>query len=261
MPTAAGLYYFVHGEDLDERPPVLLLHGAGGSHLSWPPQIRRLNGQRIFAPDLPGHGKSEGLGSQDIVEYARAVVEFMKATRLASAVIVGCSMGSAIALTLALRYRKRVLGLGLVGSGAKMRVAESTLELASNPSLFLQTVETVIESSYSPDVDPRIKELAVQQMAETRQAVLYSDFLACDAFDIMERVNKIRVPTLLITGSADRMTPPNRAQYLHDQIEGSQLEIIDGAGHMVVVERPDKVVELLARFLDGIPYSLLKAAS
>lgn len=257
MPTAAGLYYFVYGEDLDDHPPVLLLHGAGGSHASWPPQLRRLSGQRVYTPDLPGHGKSEGLGRQEIAEYTTAVFEFMKALRLSSAVIVGFSMGSAIALSLALKYRKRALGLALIGAGAKMRVAESTLELASNPSMFLPTVETVVENSYSPNVDPRIKEFAVRQMAETRQAVLYGDFLACDAFDAMAQVSKIRVPTLLITGSVDRMTPPNRAEYLQSQIEGAQLEIVDGAGHMVIVEQPDEVVELLSDFLDRIPYQNL----
>jgi pimeloyl-ACP methyl ester carboxylesterase len=131
----------------------------------------------MYTLDLPGHGKSGGLGRQEIIEYSKAVVEFMKALRLGSAAVVGFSMGSAIALSLALAYRKRVLGLALIGSGAKMRVAESTLELASNPSMFLSTVEMVIENSYKPNVDPRIKELAVQQMAETRPAVLYSDFV------------------------------------------------------------------------------------
>jgi pimeloyl-ACP methyl ester carboxylesterase len=208
----------------------------------------------MFTLDLPGHGKSGGLARQEITEYSKAVVEFMKALRLASAVVVGFSMGSAIALSLALGYRKRVLGLALIGSGAKMRVAESTLELASNPSTFLPTVETVVENSYSQNVDPRVKELAVQQMAETRPAVLYSDFLACDAFDAMERVNKIRVPTLLITGSADRMTPPNRAEYLRKQIEGAQLQIVEGAGHMVIIEQPDEVADLLTEFLGRIPY-------
>lgn len=254
MPTAAGLYYFAHGDDLRDRPPVLVLHGAGGSNLSWPPQIRRLSGQRMFTLDLPGHGKSEGVGSQDITEYSKAVLEFIKALRLSSVVLVGFSMGSAIALSLALQYKKRVLGLGLFGSGAKMRVAASTLELTSNPSTFLSAVEKVIENSYSSDVDPRITELAIQQMAETRQAVLYGDFLACDEFDAMERVSKINVPTLLISGSADRMMPPNRAEYLRDQIEGAQLHIIEGAGHMVMIERPDEVASLLGKFLDQIPY-------
>jgi pimeloyl-ACP methyl ester carboxylesterase len=123
------------------------------------------------------------------------------------------------------KYRKRVQGLALLGSGAKMRVAQSTLELASNPVYFPPDVETVVENSYSSNVDPRVKELAIQQMAETRQAVLYSDFLACDAFDAMQRVNKIHVPTLLITGSVDRMTPPNRAQFLHEQIEAQSCTL------------------------------------
>lgn len=243
-----------------DRPPVVLLHGAGGSHLSWPPQIRRLSGQRIFTLDLPGHGKSNGLGSQDIAEYSKAVVDFMKTLRIGPAVVVGFSMGSAVAISLALQYRRRVLGLALIGSGAKMRVAASTLELASNPTFFLPAVEAVIENSYSPNVAPRVKELAVEQMAETRPAVLYSDFLACDAFDAMQRVNKIRVPTLLITGSADRMMPPNRAEYLRDQIDGAQLHIVQGAGHMVMVEQPDEVAELLTGFLDEIPYKDLVRA-
>jgi pimeloyl-ACP methyl ester carboxylesterase len=211
----------------------------------------------MFTLDLPGHGKSNGLGRQDISEYSKAVVEFMKALRIGPAVVAGFSMGSAIALSLALQYRRRVLGLALLGSGAKMRVATSTLELASNPTFFLPAVESVVENSYSPNVAPRVKELAVEQMAETRPAVLYSDFLACDAFDAMERVKKIRVPTLLITGGADRMTPPNRAEYLRDQIEGAQLHIIEGAGHMVMIEQPDEVAELLTEFLDRIPYKNL----
>lgn len=254
MPTAAGLYYFVHGEELRDRPPVLLLHGAGGSHLSWPPQIRRLTGQRIFALDLPGHGKSDGIGMQDIDEYAKSVYEFMKAVRLSNVVVVGISMGSAIAMSLALAYRKRVIGLGLIGSGAKLRVAASTLEGTSNSSTFLPVVEAVIENSYSSNVDPRVKELAVQQMAETRQTVLYGDFLACDEFDVMERVDKIDIPTLIICGSQDRMTPPSRSTYLHEQIESSQMHILEDTGHMAMIEQPEAVAGLLSEFVEKIPY-------
>ena len=156
MPTAAGLYYFASGEELRDRPPVLLLHGGGGSHLSWPPQVRRLSGQRMFTLDLPGHGKSEGIGRQEIDEYGKSIIEFMKTLRLSAAVVVGFSMGSAIAISLALNYRKRVLGLGLLGAGAKMRVAPATLEMAANPSTFQSAVETIVENSYSATADERL---------------------------------------------------------------------------------------------------------
>ena len=252
MPTAAGLYYFAHGEDFLDRPPVLLLHGAGGSHLNWPPQLRRLTNQRVYTLDLPGHGKSEGVSKQDIGEYSTSVVEFMKALRISNAVIVGFSMGSAVALALALRYRKRPIALVLIGSGAKMRVDSTVLEMASNSSTFDATVETIIGNSYSSDVDLHIKELAGRQLAETRPTVLYGDLLACDAFDVMDQVKKIHVPTLLICGGADRMTPPNRSEYLHNQIKDARLHILEGAGHMVMIEQPDQVAHLLDSFIDEI---------
>ena len=70
----------------------------------------------------------------------------------------------------------------------------------------------------------------------------------------MERVDKIQVPTLLICGSSDRMTPPNRSEFLHEHIEGSQLHIVEGAGHMAMIERPDEVAGLLGEFVDRILY-------
>ena len=252
MPIAAGMYYFAHEEDLEDRPPILLLHGAGGSHLNWPPQLRRLPGQRIYALDLPGHGKSNDVGRQAISEYSNAVYKFMKALHLFKAIIVGFSMGSAVAITLALQYRKRVAALCLIGSGAKLRVSPALLEMAANPSMFKDTVVEVIENSYSAEADSQLKQLAIQQMAEGRPATLYGDFLACDTFNEMDQVDKINVPTLLICGSTDRMTPPNRSEYLRDVIKGARLHIIDGAGHMVMSERPDAVAGLLGVFLDEV---------
>ena len=231
---------------------MILIHGAGGTHLHWPPQIRRLASQRVFAPDLPGHGKSEGVARQGIREYSAVLAEFMQKLKLKKAVFVGLSMGSAIALQIALRYPKRVLGLGLLGSGAKLRVAPAVLESSANPAAFNATVQMVIENSYGPDVDPRVKELAIQQLEETRPSVLHSDFLACDSFDVMQKIGKIRVPTLIICGAEDRMTPVKFSNYLRDHIGGARLEVVTGAGHMVMIEKPDETAKLLEEFLNSI---------
>src|SRR3972149_963517 len=134
MPFAAGLYYFVHEVENATRPPVILIHGAGGTHLNWPPQVRRLTGQPIYAVDLPGHGKSEGIGKQTIRDYAEDIVEFMKALKFRAAVMIGHSMGGAIALLLALYHSPRVIALGLIGSGAKLRVAPAILDAAADPA-------------------------------------------------------------------------------------------------------------------------------
>lgn len=252
MPKSSGLYYFSHGEDKLDRPPVILIHGAGGTHLHWPPQIRRLAGQRVYVPDLPGHGKSEGVAKQGIREYSTVLAEFMQALKLKKAVFVGLSMGSAIALQMALRYPKRILGLVLLGSGAKLRVAPAVLESSANPTAFNATIQMVIGNSYGPDIDPRVKELAIQQLEETRPSVLHSDFLACDSFDVMEKIGKIHAPTLLICGAEDRMTPVKFSEYLRDHIEGARLEIVEGAGHMVMIEKPDETAKLLEEFLNSI---------
>jgi pimeloyl-ACP methyl ester carboxylesterase len=254
MPVAAGLYYFAHeAEDLS-RPPLILIHGAGGHHLFWPPQIRRMPNQRIFAVDLPGHGKSEGIGYQTIDDYTREVIGFIKALKLNAAVLAGHSMGSAIALKAAIRFPKRVLGLCLIGGGARLPVAPSLLQSASDPSTFTAAVRMVIDNSFSPQADPRLKELAAQRMAETRPSVLYGDFLACDAYTITDQLSKVSAPTYILCGALDRMVPLNNSEFLRDKITGAKMDIGPNAGHMLMLEQPDQTADRLNDFLNTITY-------
>jgi len=254
MPTAAGLYYYSHNEDDLSRPPVILIHGAGGTHLHWPPDIRRMDGPRIYAIDLPGHGKSSGLGEQSIDEYTGSVVEFMNATGLHAAVVVGHSMGSAIAITLTIEHPNRVRGLGLVGSGARLRVAQEILDGSADLTKFQQVVRAINDLAYGSWVDPRFKEQAAKRMAETRPAVLHGDFLACNAFSVMDRLPEIHVPTLILCGKEDKLTPLRYSEYLRDQIPLAELQVVERAGHMVMLEEPVIVAGVLADFLNKIPY-------
>ncbi len=262
MPIAAGYYYFAHeAEDrVKKRPPVILIHGAGGNHLSWPPQIRRMADEKIYALDLPGHGKSEGAGRHSIDEYADDVIAFMTALNIRAALIVGHSMGSAIALTLALKFPKKVLGLGLLGSGSKLRVAPLILETVGNPNTFESAVEMINENCFSLDTPQNLKELSKRTMLEIRPPVLLGDFLACNEFNVTSQLEKIDAPALILCGAEDRMTPLKYSKLLRDGIANSQLHVLDNAGHMVMLEQPDAVADLLKQFIDNIPLRVGKAA-
>lgn len=250
MPFAADLYYHVHQGGNGGKPPVVFLHGAGGNHLYWPAQLRHLPGYRTFALDLPGHGKSGGHGRQSIVDYANSVVDWLEAIELHRAVFAGHSMGSAIVQTLALDYSERVSGLILVGSGARLRVDSEILQNAANQTTFLTAVTSVVNRSFSEQADLRLVELAARRMAEVRPSVYHGDLLACERFDLIEQVAEIHQPTLVICGADDQMTPPRYAQFLSGTISAARLEIIPGAGHMVMLEQPDLVTSVIKEFLD-----------
>lgn len=254
MPVAADSYYFEHPGRERYSPPAILIHGAGGTHLHWPPEVRRLAGYRVFAPDLPGHGKSGGVGRQSVPEYARCVVDLMDAVGLSKAVVVGHSLGGAIALTLALDHADRVAGLGLIATGARLRVASVILENTANPATFPLAIKAMGEWAFGPEADERMKELAIKRMAETRPTVLHGDFLACDSFDVINRLGEIRVPTLILCGTEDKLTPLRYSEYLATQIPGAALQTIAAAGHMVMLEQPRRVAGALRVFLGTVPY-------
>lgn len=255
MPTIADIYYHLYqGSSLGKDPAVVLIHGAGGTHLYWPAEVRRLPGQLVYAPDLPGHGKSGGRGQQSIAAYASAIQEWLDALGIHSAVFVGHSMGSAIALTLALDYPQRVTGLVLVGAGAKLRVAPQLMDAVESPSTYLKAVHLVVEWSFSLETPQTLKDLAEKRMAETRPSVLAADLKACDEFDVTERLGEIQKPTLIICGTEDKMTPLRYSNYLAERIANAELAVIPQAGHMVQLEQPRRVLEAIQGFLGRIRY-------
>jgi pimeloyl-ACP methyl ester carboxylesterase len=250
MPLSSGMFFQLYdSQPVEDAPAVVLIHGAGGNHLYWPFNLRRLPGYRVYAPDLPGHGKSGSAGEQSIEAYAGALLDWLQAVELEQAVLIGHSMGSAIALWLALEKPERVTGLGLLGSSARLIVNPALIAGASQADSFLQTVETVIHWSFSAEAPADLTRLAARRMAEVPPGVLYADFLACNAFDMTARLDEIRCPTLVVCGAQDKMTPPGQAQFLAAKIPASRLEVVPNAGHMVMLEQPFVVAEILTAFL------------
>ena len=252
MPPAIDISYSLHSTQGAGQIPLVLIHGAGGNHLYWPPQIRRLSGSRIYALDLPGHGRNLGAGRQSISAYMEAVATWMDQIGTDRAVFAGHSMGSAITLSLALEHPQRVQGLILLGAGARLRVHPDILTGIADQANFHNTIQMIVEWNFAPQAPPRLVDLARQRMADTQPAVLLGDLMACDGFDVISRLGEIDCPTLVICGEEDRMTPMRYAQYLADHIKGARIEIIQGAGHMVMLEKPQEVRNHMLEFLRTI---------
>jgi pimeloyl-ACP methyl ester carboxylesterase len=243
-------FYAHHRPVPASKPAVVFLHGAGGGHQHWLYPVRDLSWSPSYAPDLPGHGRSEGVAADTVSSYGDWTVAFLDALGQDRAVLVGHSMGGAIAMDVALRYPHRVAGLGLVASGARLRVAPAILEgLRQDKG---GTVRLLTEYTYGPEVTDEMLRLGRRQLDETPADVLVQDFTACDRFDVMERVGHLTAPTLVVCGTKDRMTPIKYSIYLRDRIAGASLQLVEGAGHMVMVERPQAVVRALSDFLAGL---------
>ena len=241
------IFYTLHRSDPEGRRNLVCVHGAGGSHLHWPPELRRLAGVNVYALDLPGHGRSEGQGRSSIAAYRDFLIAFLDALGLDRVVLADHSMGGAIALDLALHRPTRLAGLILVGSGARLRVAPAILEgiLAD----FEAAVDLICDWAYGPDAPEQLKRLGREQMARTLPEVLHGDFAACDAFDVRDRLAEIHCPTLVISATADRLTPLKYGDYLQKHIAGARLTVIEDAGHMVMLERPMQVTQAIQDFL------------
>jgi len=210
---------------LEEREALLFIHGAGGGQYTWSYQKGFF--EKGFNPiiiELPGHGESEGEGEQEIGKYAGHIHSFVKTLDLQKVFLVGHSMGGAIAQTLALIHPEVMKGIVLVGTGARLRVLPLILEGIKNN--FEETVKIINQFAYSGIAPIDLIKKGVFGMQQCRAEVLYGDFLACDRFDLMNEIEKIVLPTLILCGEDDQLTPLKYSQYLQSRIKGSRLEVL-----------------------------------
>lgn len=250
MPIASGMYYSVSGGDLSKSPALVLIHGAGSNHLIWPPELRRLSGYRVFALDLPGHGSSYGFAEQSIEVLAGHLKSFIKAVELYQPVVVGHSMGGAIALMLALMDSEMVSGVGLVASGAFLGGETDILDNLSTPVTVPKALQLIRRQIFSATADPFLVSRVMAVLEETRPGVLYNDWRACADFDVRSQVNLIHKPVRIWVGSEDHLIPVSYANFLVSNIPNARLQVIEGAGHMLVLEAPCTIGHGLEDFLN-----------
>ena len=256
--------------------PLLCVHGAGMSSVVFMDVVRRLPPtRRVIAPDLPGHGQSEPLaaglsGAERLAAYRDAIAAVGTSLGVQRAVLLGHSMGGAVALLSALMWPEKVAGLVLLNSAAALPVTEELLDLlhrtlpgpgidgGQGSAAASETDESpwvdrmpgeLAELSFSPATAPQVRERwQAMLLAATRQTVL-DDFAACKSFDVRERLGNLHVPTLLIGGADDLLVPPPQLAATAARIAGAELHIVPGTAHLTHVEQPDGFFALLSEFL------------
>jgi pimeloyl-ACP methyl ester carboxylesterase len=241
-------------------PTVVLLHGAGMDHTVWQFQARTFahHGYGVLSLDLPGHGRSDDPAPSTITEYTDAVAAILDSADVESAHIVGHSMGAFIGLELAARYPQMARSLTLIGVSEPMPVHPDLLAAAeADDHLAFDLVSSwsytrTAHTGGHPTPGLWMMGAAMRLLERSRPGVLHSGLAACSTYDTaLDRAAEVAAPTLVLMGEHDIMTRPRGAEILAEAIPNATVVIVPDTGHMVMIERPDAVLDTLLTFWKG----------
>ena len=234
------------------KQTLFFVHGSGGDHRIWVEQYTRLQDKfNVAAIDLPGHGQSEGRGEETVSDYVEWVRKTIEALAIKKPVLIGHSLGAAISLVFAIKYGGTLSAIVPVGGGARMPVNEMILKgLKTNPD---SVIALAAKFSVTKENRERLSQTVIEGLSRANPDVLHDDLLACDRLDVAEDVKKIALPTFVICGADDKMTPPALSQFIAGNIPGARLSLIENAGHMVMMENAEAFNDALQTFALSLP--------
>ena len=256
----ATYYYYLGKTTLPEVIPdfsrgrkLVFLHAAGSNGHSWHHQLDHLGAAHSpIALDLPGHGRTSGVeGLRSIQDYADFTAAFLDALTFDSAVIVGRSMGGAIAMDFALRYPKRTQALILIATAAKFSIPQDRIEGLRAVTMG-RAPQAFVTDGYSPKTVKENFDVVREGWGEqirTDPRVRYTDMVACSEVDLTNRIADIDRPTLILAGLDDVSTPPAQGEFIKSRIRGSRLEVIADTAHNLTTEKPAEVNAAIDKFL------------
>ena len=226
---------------------LVFLHGAGSSSLTYYYQLRHFRNHKAIG--LPE--RSQAQACQTIGGYREWVRGFITARRYKDVVLCGHAMGGAITLLYALRYPEELKGIILMGTGARLHVHPDYLDRCREPGPdnskwlagYMKSFKHV-----APDMHPVLSQRAVELGPE----VQLNDLLACDRFDVMGQLEQIDLPTQVLCGSEDIMTPVKYADYLTEHMQNARETVFPGATHFFQMEEYKKVNEEIEHFLASL---------
>jgi len=227
---------------------LIFLHGSGAYGGVWRYQTEYFTDSD--GVNLPGHLQGQILNS--VEEYVDWLREYVRGKGYRDVVLVGHSLGGAIALMYAIKYPQELKGIVIIGSGARLRVHPmylTALEEAIKGGNLQEWYQQMVAGHRLTPEDYQRE--ALEKRKDIGPAVMLSDFLCCDKFDIMDRVQEIKLPALIICGELDMMTPVKYANYLGTKLTNSRVVIIPQATHLVFAEKPEAVNDAIEDFVKG----------
>lgn len=232
-------------------PAALYVHGSGGNHKLWVHQYAPDGPTHpAVALDLSGHGDSDDIhtepGPETLAAYAADVTAVASETD--ARVLVGNSLGGAVVFEVLLNTTFEPDAVVFAGSGAKLAVHEQLREALATD------FEEAIEQLHRPsmlfsDAEEDLLQKSRATMREAGQKVTRRDFLTCHPFDVRDKVAAIDVPAVAIVGSDDQLTPPGYHEYLAENMPGCEQTVLDGAGHLAMLERPEAFNRAIETFI------------
>jgi pimeloyl-ACP methyl ester carboxylesterase len=208
----------------------VFLHGAGLNGESWPSSLRSLG----FCPSYPG--RPEGPALSRIEDLADWISPLLPEDPL----LIGHSMGGALALELALRGRASALLL--LSTGARLKVLPALRALLQNAA---EQGEPSVEVASLACQDPETAAWIRQKEQQVPSSTAWADWQATHAFDRLSEVSRLRLPTTLLVGELDLLTPPKYSFFLKDAIPGARLEVLPGVGHMLPWEATERLLQAI----------------
>jgi pimeloyl-ACP methyl ester carboxylesterase len=248
----------VHGESLfyetsgrtEDGPTILFLHESGGASSTWHGQLSGLaKSVRCVAPDLPGHGKSEGMGYKSIDGYSQSILGFLDALAIRwPVVIAGVCQGAAIVVDVALKAPERVGALVLSGVTEEVLASDQTLDAVWNGDM----AEPFVESLFGPKVSRRVLMDKMTRWRTTGHMVRYRDLKALRDYHLAERLTRISQPVLLVAGQLDRLVHPDRYHQVATGLQNARVATVLKSGCMSMVEYPHGFNRAVSEFVSRI---------
>ena len=255
VPTSLGysIGYTEAGEG--DHPPIVFLHGVGSDKSVWRPQLAHFASERrAVAFDYPGYGDSdpapEGTSREN---YAAAVLSAMSGLEIYRAHICGLSLGGVVAIAIHAQAPERCASLILADTFAEHPDGRAIYDRSIAASEDLRGMaEARVDVLLGQPADPAVRSEVVETMARIDPAAYRIGAKAVWLADQGERAHDIRVPTLVLCGTEDKVTPPALSTALTRLIPGADYQTIERAGHLTNLEQPEAFNTFVGAFIRGV---------